>query len=97
MSDVRRIRKITRSQQAIEGAGVRVHRAIGLGAPEEYDPFLLLDDLRSDTPADYVRGFPWHPHRGMETITYILAGDVEHRIDQAGHPRREFARGEIVG
>ena len=79
MNDVRRVRKITRSQQTIEGAGVHVHRAIGFGAPEEYDPFLLLDDFRSDTPAHYLKGFPWHPHRGMETVTYILAGDVEHR------------------
>jgi redox-sensitive bicupin YhaK (pirin superfamily) len=78
MSDTRGIRKVVRSQPTIEGAGVHLHRAIGLGAPEEYDPFLLLDDFRSDKPAHYLKGFPWHPHRGMETITYVLAGDVEH-------------------
>ncbi len=66
------------SRPAIEGAGVHLHRAIGFGPPEQYDPFLLLDDFRSDVPDDYVDGFPWHPHRGMETITYVLRGEVEH-------------------
>jgi redox-sensitive bicupin YhaK (pirin superfamily) len=79
MNEVRRVRKLTRSRHTIEGAGVHLHRAIGFGPPEEYDPFLLFDDFRSDTPAQYLKGFPWHPHRGMETITYVLAGDVEHR------------------
>ena len=62
----------------MEGAGVRLHRAIGFGDPRECDPFLLLDDFRSDRPEDYLKGFPWHPHRGIETITYVLRGDVEH-------------------
>ena len=75
----RRIRKIVKSHATLEGAGVKLHRAIGLGEPEEYDPFLLLDDFRSDTPGDYKAGFPWHPHRGMETITYVLRGTVEHQ------------------
>ncbi len=75
----RHIRKVVKSHATLEGAGVRLHRAIGLGDPEEYDPFLLLDDFRSDTPSEYVAGFPWHPHRGMETITYVLRGTVEHR------------------
>jgi quercetin 2,3-dioxygenase len=79
MPETRRVRKVVKSQPTIEGAGVHLHRAIGMGEPEEYDPFLLLDDFRSDTPAHYLKGFPWHPHRGMETITYVLAGDVEHR------------------
>jgi redox-sensitive bicupin YhaK (pirin superfamily) len=74
----RPIREITTSRATMEGAGVRLHRAIGFGPPEQYDPFLLLDDFRSDKPADYVKGFPWHPHRGMETITYVLRGKVEH-------------------
>ncbi len=78
MAENRRIHKVVKSRATIEGAGVHLHRAIGLGRPEEYDPFLLLDDFRSDNPADYLSGFPWHPHRGMETITYVLRGEVEH-------------------
>jgi redox-sensitive bicupin YhaK (pirin superfamily) len=93
MSETRRVRKVTKSQAAIEGAGVHLHRAIGLGAPDEYDPFLLLDDFRSDTPAHYLKGFPWHPHRGMETITYVLAGEVEHK-DSLGN-RGVIAPGDV--
>jgi redox-sensitive bicupin YhaK (pirin superfamily) len=75
----RRIRKVVKSHATLEGAGVHLHRAIGLGEPEEYDPFLLLDDFRSDVPSEYTAGFPFHPHRGMETITYVLRGEVEHK------------------
>lgn len=78
MPENRRIVKVTRSRPTIEGAGVHLHRAIGFGEPELFDPFLLLDDFRSDEPSHYLKGFPWHPHRGIETITYVLRGDVEH-------------------
>jgi len=91
--DVRRIKKIVKAHATLEGAGVHLHRAIGLGASDEYDPFLLLDDFRSDVPAEYVAGFPWHPHRGMETITYVLRGEVEHK-DSLGN-RGTIAAGDL--
>jgi quercetin 2,3-dioxygenase len=75
---VRAVKQILQSTPAIEGAGVKLHRAFGFGQTSEYDPFLLLDDFRNDRPADYLAGFPWHPHRGIETITYVLAGTVAH-------------------
>ncbi len=78
MKTYRRMQKIVTARPVTEGAGVRLRRAIGLGSPEEFDPFLLLDDFRSDTPSDYLAGFPWHPHRGIETVTYVLRGTVEH-------------------
>jgi redox-sensitive bicupin YhaK (pirin superfamily) len=79
------IRKVVKSRPTIEGAGVHLHRAIGWGRPELYDPFLLLDDFRSDEPDLYVKGFPWHPHRGMETITYVLRGEVDHADSLGNH------------
>jgi len=74
----RRIRKLIRSKPTIEGAGVHLKRAFGFGDTASFDPFLLLDDFRSDEPQYYLKGFPWHPHRGIETITYMLRGNVEH-------------------
>jgi len=74
----RKILKVMKSKPTLEGAGVHLRRAFGFGATELFDPFLLLDDFRGEQPSDYMKGFPWHPHRGIETITYVLAGEVEH-------------------
>ena len=75
---IRPVVQENRAQPTYEGAGVHLHRAFGFGDPERMDPFLLFDDFRNEDPRDYLRGFPWHPHRGIETITYVLAGAVEH-------------------
>ncbi|HEY6026048.1 MAG TPA: pirin family protein, partial [Pseudolabrys sp.] len=75
---LRPVKRIVQSKPTIEGAGVKLRRAFGFGETSETDPFLLLDDFRNDRPSDYLAGFPWHPHRGIETITYTLAGTVEH-------------------
>lgn len=68
----RKISKVLESKPTLEGAGVHLKRVFGFGEVSLYDPFLLLDDFRSDNPEHYVKGFPWHPHRGIETITYFL-------------------------
>jgi len=78
MPTTRKIKKILKSKPTLEGAGVHLNRAFGFSETPMFDPFLLLDDFRSDVPEHYLKGFPWHPHRGIETITYVLAGDVEH-------------------
>lgn len=75
---IRPVKRIIESQPTMEGAGVHLRRAFGFGDTKEYDPFLLFDDFRNERPEDYLAGFPWHPHRGIETITYVLAGTVAH-------------------
>ena len=75
---IRPVRQIVAAQPTMEGAGVHLRRAFGFGKTEDFDPFLLFDDFRNERPADYLPGFPWHPHRGIETITYVLAGTVAH-------------------
>jgi redox-sensitive bicupin YhaK (pirin superfamily) len=74
---LRGVKQIIEPKPTIEGAGVKLQRAFGFGKTREFDPFLLLDDFRNVNPNDYAAGFPWHPHRGIETITYVLAGSVE--------------------
>jgi len=78
MKILRKINQVWKSEPTIEGAGVHLRRAFGFRQLPQLDPFLLLDDFHSNIPADYLSGFPWHPHRGIETITYVLDGKVEH-------------------
>ena len=79
MAQVRHVRQVFSAYETIEGAGVRLHRAFGYGELPRFDPFLMLDDFRAgNDPSDYMAGFPWHPHRGIETVTYMLEGRVEH-------------------
>ncbi len=75
---IRPIKRLIKAKPTLEGAGVHLRRAFGFGSTSDFDPFLLLDDFRNERPEDYLAGFPWHPHRGIETITYVLAGEVEH-------------------
>lgn len=75
---IRPVKQITTSRPTLEGAGVHLRRGFGFGNTSDFDPFLLFDDFRNERPADYANGFPWHPHRGIETITYVLAGTVDH-------------------
>ena len=82
---IRPIKRIVEATPHMEGAGVKLHRGFGFGDTSEFDPFLLFDDFRNDRPDDYLAGFPWHPHRGIETITYVLAGTVAHGDSLGNH------------
>jgi redox-sensitive bicupin YhaK (pirin superfamily) len=82
---IRPVNRIVQASPTLEGAGVRLHRAFGFGDTADFDPFLLFDDFRNDRPSDYLKGFPWHPHRGIETITYVLSGSVEHGDSLGNH------------
>jgi len=82
---VRPVQRLSQAKPTLEGAGVHLRRAFGFGNTNDFDPFLLLDDFRSDVPEEYLAGFPWHPHRGIETITYVLAGSVEHGDSMGNH------------
>jgi quercetin 2,3-dioxygenase len=81
---IRPVKEIIHTRPTVEGAGVKLERAFGFGKENEFDPFLLLDELCSNNPGDYLAGFPWHPHRGMETISYVLAGSMHH-ADSVGN------------
>ncbi len=84
MPPVRTVARTFSARHTIEGAGVHLHRAFGFTELPLFDPFLMLDDFRSNRPEEYLAGFPWHPHRGIETVTYMLEGKVEHG-DSLGH------------
>ena len=90
---IRPVKRVIESKPTLEGAGVKLRRAFGFGDTDVYDPFLLFDDFRNDRPDDYLAGFPWHPHRGIETITSVLAGTVEHG-DSLGN-RGSLGAGDI--
>ena len=94
---IRPVKRVIKSKPTLEGAGVHLRRAFGFGNTKETDPFLLLDDFRNDVPEDYLAGFPWHPHRGIETITYVLAGSVELRLIKPTWARFAFPGDAVLG
>jgi redox-sensitive bicupin YhaK (pirin superfamily) len=90
---LRKVGVILEKRPTLEGAGVRLNRIFGFSQKNTFDPFLLLDDFSGDNPEDYIKGFPWHPHRGIETITYIISGNIEHK-DSLGN-KGNICDGEI--
>src|SRR3989442_3918564 len=90
---IRPVKSVVQARPTLEGAGVHLRRGFGFCNTSDFDPFLLFDDFRNERPEDYLAGFPWHPHRGIETITYVLAGTVEHG-DSMGN-RGAIAAGDV--
>lgn len=90
---IRPVTRVSKARPTLEGAGVHLNRAFGFGNTTDFDPFLLLDDFRNEHPEDYLPGFPWHPHRGIETITYVLAGTVAHGDSMGNHG--EIGAGDV--
>jgi redox-sensitive bicupin YhaK (pirin superfamily) len=94
---IRPVKRVVKAKPALEGAGVHLRRAFGFGNTSDFDPFLLLDDFRNDVPEDYLAGFPWHPHRGIETITYVSPGDVQWMTAGRGIIHQEMPKGDQAG
>ncbi len=90
---IRPVKSTSKAAPTMEGAGVHLHRAFGFHDPSDLDPFLLFDDFRNEIPEHFLKGFPWHPHRGIETITYVLSGEVDH-ADSLGN-QGKLAAGDV--
>ena len=90
---IRPVKSTSQAEPTLEGAGVHLHRAFGFHDPSDLDPFLLFDDFRNEIPEHFLKGFPWHPHRGIETITYVLSGEVDH-ADSLGNEGK-LAAGDV--
>ena len=90
---IRPVKSTSQAEPTMEGAGVHLHRAFGFHDPSDLDPFLLFDDFRNEIPEHFLKGFPWHPHRGIETITYVLSGEVDH-ADSLGN-QGKLAAGDV--
>ncbi len=81
---IRKVKHVVTGSPAVDGAGVKLVRVLGNQTTKEFDPFLMLDAFDSTNPQDYIKGFPWHPHRGIETLTYLIHGEMEHHSHRCG-------------